>query len=89
MTPRPTTTRAPLPRDPRDNVELSPRGDRRERAVPCQECRGRETANWSAVCDRCRGSISPEPAKPCKVCAAQGRLTWLGDDGSCRREDVH
>lgn len=35
------------------------------------------------------GHIATEPGKPCKACAVIGRLTWLEDDGSCRRADVH
>lgn len=35
------------------------------------------------------GYISPTPGKACKACARVGRLTWLNDDGSCRRQQSH
>ena len=34
--------------------EASPAGEMRERDVPCQTCRRRQTWNWSAVCDYCK-----------------------------------
>ena len=36
-----------------------------------------------------RGHIHPGPSTACMTCAARGRLTWLSEDGSCRREDAH
>jgi len=41
------------------NPQLSPLGDRRERAVPCQRCR-RSTWNIVAVCDSCLAKAKEE-----------------------------
>lgn len=35
------------------------------------------------------GFISDKPGKPCTDCGEVGRLTWLNDDGTCRRSDTH
>lgn len=35
------------------------------------------------------GYIDTTPGKPCKSCAAVGRLTWLNPDSTCRRADRH
>lgn len=51
---------ASLPRDPRDGAELSPMGDRRERVVRCKRGCGRETLNYSAVCDGCQTTTDEE-----------------------------
>ena len=36
-----------------------------------------------------RGFVSERPGRPCLACASVGRLTWLDDDGTCRRADAH
>lgn len=43
---------------------VSPAGDRRERAVPCQQCLHRTTWNIDAICDGCADSRAQHPATP-------------------------